>query len=52
MIPELEEAIPLVTAQAFQELWARGLCWRGGLGLRGPVVGHGGVVVKGVDVGG
>ena len=40
----------MVTAQTPQQLGARYLWWRAGLSPREPVVGHGDVVVKGVDV--
>ena len=48
----MEETTQLIGIQAYQELGA-GSCRRGlGVGRRESVVGHGDVVVQGVDVGG
>lgn len=47
-----EEACPLFTTQALQDLGAGCLRCRRRVGRRGSVVGHGGVVVRGVDAGG
>ena len=48
--PELEEATPLISIRACYELGA-GCCRRGlGVGRRESGVGHGNIVVQGVDV--